>query len=309
VASLKFGQSKLLLGLALASAFANISWASSFTGPKGYLYLSSGDGRIYVVHGTTVNSFPMAYGGVTDPDTEGAIAINSGECDAFGCTGMLETAAAHFWSPGFGGEYQLLNESFGDHWLTDVSPTGVTYFTTVSDLATAFKDGTSDGTYNYAVGHGDGTVYQTDLFWQNPVALFSAGGGGQSGITYDGFDNSLWVSGWGPVVSEYSMDGRLLRQFGLSTSEPGSYPGLYGLAFDSWDRTLWVVNNDGHADQYLEQYSIAGVLLQSGRPPGLPRGGFEGAEILAPDVPEPGALLLCGFGLALICARRRFHGA
>lgn len=71
-----------------------------------------------------------------------------------------------------------------------------------------FSDGTTDGTYNYAVSWYNGDVYRFSRTWTNPTRLFTAGKA-EGGITYDSSNNSLWLSAdraWG------SRTGHLLER-------------------------------------------------------------------------------------------------
>jgi hypothetical protein len=77
-------------------------------------------------------------------------------------------------------------------------------------------DGTTDGTYNYAVTLSSGAVYRFSNTWDNPLVLFGCSPY-CDGITYDPSNNSLWLSNpYGtavPLIENRSMSGALLFSF------------------------------------------------------------------------------------------------
>lgn len=251
--SLKKARSRILLGLALANFLAGAAWAGLITGPVSKYYLDSGS-SIYVVQGTgVVASFSKAYGG---GDSEGALAVSN----------TIRTRSSDLRSgPDLGaGEYTL----FGN-------PTGYGY-TTPATGNLRYYDGTSDGSYNYFVDHGQdnpltGGVYRTDYYWQGPQWMFypqaicndpPPGCHGLSGIAYDPTNNSLWISAKGNTwIGDYSLDGRLLASF--DAANPFGYNSALGL--DPADHTLWLTSGGSNL---LRQYSLdgpaRGTLLQFG---------------------------------------------
>lgn len=63
----------------------------------------------------------------------------------------------------------------------------------IVQTTSSFFDGTSDGTYNYAVDFDSATVWRYNLDWSNATQLFSTGEANSTvlGITYDSTDNTL----------------------------------------------------------------------------------------------------------------------
>jgi hypothetical protein len=151
-------------------------------------------------------------------------------------------------------------------------------------------DSTSDGSHNYLMDYGTGTVYLTARDFANPVALFNTGAY-DMGITYDRANNSLWMSGWGNnAVTDYSLSGTVLSSFSTGQIYNGA------LALDPADHTLWLVDDESNTANVglLEQYSTAGALLSTG--PYV--AGAQGGEFdLAPTTPEPGTLIMFGSGI------------
>ena len=174
-------------------------------------------------------------------------------------------------------------------------------------------DGTTDGTYNYAIDHnGNGLnqVFRFDLNWQNSTQLFTTNQR-SSGIAFDPISNTFWTTGGsgapGGTIQQYSKTGSFISQFSPLSGN------RYGLAFDSETGTLWT-GNDFDGNSKLQQYSTTGVLLQNVAISGLTFDNPFGMEFrvgAAPaSVPDSGSTLaLLGFGFFLTAAgaiRRKF---
>jgi len=271
---------------------ATAAWAAPFTGPQGTLYLTNSTlGRIYVINGTLATSFGETY---SPGFSESVIAVSGAN--------EIQTRSYYSLDTGHGGQY-----TFGG------TPTGVNYGNpNPAGLTADFAyDGTTDGFNNYFVedfgvtpsnSHTE-NVYRTDTNWQNPVVLFSVqtnpgvSQGEFRGISYDQFNNSLWVSGWNDnVIRDYAMDGTLLSSFVPS----GSFSNV-ALAFDPHDHTLWTI---GGLTNVLYQYDTNGNLLQSGTPAGLPTGQYLGGEFVDP-IPEPATWTAMLSGIGMLAGFRR----
>jgi hypothetical protein len=174
------------------------------------------------------------------------------------------------------------------------------------NLAETLSDGTTDGSYNYAIAWGSGAVYQFSTDWASPTYLFSAapapGGLRAGGITYDSSDNTFWLSeDRGGNVWNYSKSGTLLSSFdtGLLID--------WNLALNPEDDSLWFGTASGTS---LYQFSKTGTLLGSYTPSGYGATAFYSGEFSlyqSPAVPEPSTLAIFGIGagIAGLKARRR----
>jgi hypothetical protein len=239
--------------------------ATAQNGPISPLYLTFTGGNlgpdIYVVQGNNViNTFPAAYNSV--PAYEIPIAVY----------GDVRTTG---WSSSYplGGQYTLGG-----------TPTGTSYvLPSVISSGGAF-DSTTDGAHNYLVDYYTGIVYQTARDFTNAVPLFTVGFENE-GITYDPFNHSLWISGYGvdTMVTDYSLNGTVLSSFSTGHADNAA------LALDPADHTLWLVNNQG--TDRLEQYSTTGTLLNVGPFVGYNLGGEFNMT------PEPGTLVMFGSGV------------
>jgi hypothetical protein len=250
--------------LVVAAVLAFAVATSTLAGPTGQYVLTAGDQQTdWVVQGTgaaatwatTTVEYPVA---------------------------VLSTIRTTGPSPGsVGGEYSLVGV-----------PTGTTFTNglTSGDI----YDGTTDGTYLYAVNYGDGNVMRFDLTWSNPQVLFSAGGGTDVlGITYDPTNNSLWVSGWNTgTITDYSLTGTVLSSFTVPYTE------ISCLAFDYSDDTLWFGSQNTQGTFY--QYSRTGTSLGSQSYASLTTQNTLGGEFPLSAARGPGIPLLGVLGLAAL---------
>jgi hypothetical protein len=157
-------------------------------------------------------------------------------------------------------------------------------------------DGTTDGVqYNYQFGNAfnnGGQVYRSGLDFSNPTPIFSVDNMVRNvGITFDPTDQTLWVSG-NSEVRQYDLAGNLMFGFNHQSGEGC-------LAYETSSDTLWFVRN---GQDWIDQYSKSGTLLQSVNVPGLASNNW-GAEF-GVRIPAPGAVALLGLG-GLIAGRRQ----
>ncbi len=269
-----------------------------FTGPTSAYYLDNYvNGTIYVVQGNAViNSFATSYATAGAFFQEGNLAVTN----VVTTTGF---GSAHG-SPSSGGQYTLAGVPTGSSNVQQLTP---------GFSNEQYYDGTSNGQHNYTVqyyglgnsGNAQEYVIQSDLNWQNPIALFAVEAQGVAtidiGISYDSLNNSLWVSGWGNnAIRDFSMTGTLLSSFSTN------YYNMAALAFDNLDNTLWFNNNESNT---LVQYDTNGNLLQSGNPTGLLNNYYLAGEFSTTGIPipEPAITSLLALGLAALSlvSRRR----
>jgi hypothetical protein len=268
-------RTRLILSVTAAALLAGTVDA----GPIGTYYLTDlvnrndGSSTLDAIHGNTIVQNASIF-----QQSESPVAIVGSFVRTTGIINGLE-----------GGEYATSPS------LT-VSPTGNTWtngITVVSPDDAVFPDGTSDGVHNYTVNPNtdfdNDEVIATDLHWGGPgtILFTTLYGGGDTGITYDRWNNSLWILNSGfHVISDYTMTGDLISSFFV----PAAHSTLSALAMDV-DHTLWyAVNGTG----YIEHYTTGGTFLGQDYYDTL--GFAEGGEIAAP---EPATIVLSSmlFGL------------
>ncbi len=130
---------------------------------------------------------------------------------------------------------------------------------------TDLYDGTTDGTFNYAVAHNDFdtdfAVVRGDEDWAG-LAVHFVPTVRSSGIAFDSSGGTLWIannSGGFNGLQEYDLNGNILTDLTL----PFIGGAGYGLAYDPADDTLWMTGafNGGAVDCY--QLDKQGNILQS----------------------------------------------
>ena len=185
-------------------------------------------------------------------------------------------------------------------------PTGSTYAFPAALGSQEVDDGTRSASFNYAWSVTNGTAYQLNLDWTNPVALFTLGtaSGGRMGITYDVSNNSLWISGLdgtvGTLISDYSLTGTLLSSFNIG------HTGNAALALDPADGTLWLsklvsggtLTEERYARSAPGSFGATQTLLSSQTYAGISDGVFGGEfRFTGTVVPEPSSALLVAIGV------------
>jgi hypothetical protein len=260
--------------------------SSALAGPTSALYISDGS-TIRVRQGDAIiNSW------LTTSHDEFALAVNS----------TVRTFSQGFVST-LSHEYTLGG-----------APTGVTYENTVG---CCFRDGTTDGTYNYATRSGD--VYQFNSDWTNALAIPGLTGQGLSAaITYDYRKDMFWVAS-GELMIGVSRTGVIVPFYSFYMSE-SILNDLSALAFDPADNTLWISSYQLNGT-VLQQYSTAPNTQGSLKRVPLSREVIDfqptGMEFAlrsdgpVTSVPEPGSLLLVlssllGLG---VCRRKALNTA
>jgi len=194
----------------------------------------------------------------------------------------------------------------GREYLLDGTPTGTTY---LNSVGCCFRDGTTDGKFNYAVRllAGSEAVYRFNLDWTDPQVfplqppLFYAG---LSGITYDSSDATFWlaVSESFAAIAHITADGNLISYFSVA----GAAAPNVSLAYDRADDTLWLYIPRVQGGSELVQFAASDDMTSTNFPLfRQPVSGFAyGIEFaLQQDttlVPEPATMTLLGTGLALL---------
>lgn len=231
-----------LLGMALMTPAA--ADAKPKTPPRD-LYVSSYNGDC-----TNILSVIRAHGAVTSWEPVGGPCVNA---PGMAIDRTIRTVPLR---PGeTGAEYTL-----------EGVPTGTTY-SYPDTIYMDIPEATTDGSFNYAGGYFDGTVYRFTRDWTDPVALFSTGLY-LGGLAYDSHTDTLWVldsradfEGGLGEIRNYTLDGTMLSSFfvrGGATAQP------FGLAYDAAGHTLWISRNVGFDQPLtLEQYTTKGTFRAS----------------------------------------------
>ncbi len=261
--------------------------AQAGPGPIGTYYITdvfnyaTGGATLDAIQGSSIN-YNSAYTGV-----EGPIAV-------FASPNVVRTTGQQ--GTYYGGEY-----------------TGVDSLTVTKDGTTLtsnfafqhfFFDGTTNGVNNFAVEFGNsGAVVSTDTQWGGPVTvLFYTGDGSDYGITYDKWNNSLWIQSYATgVITDYTMTGTILSSFG--DADGGAKTAL---AMDV-DRTLWF---EYFGTGVIEHYDVNGNFLGTASYTGLgyAHGGEIAQDFNGLSTPEPSTMVgFASAGLVTLgaVARRR----
>ena len=266
-----FSTSKLTSILTLGVGL--IAGNAEAVGPTSTLYLTAGDqGQNLRVLGGTTTAIVSAQANPAG-NGEYAIAVSGGTIRTGG--------NGQFGAPAVGSTYDL-----------NFNYTGPQLANPLNEVL----DGTTDGNYNYGANWLTGAIYRYNLDWTSPAPIFNVPTGQTYlGISYDPFNNSLWVAN-GVSITDYTMGGGQLSSFNTSAER--------ALAFDGADGTLWALNGGGTG--IFDQYSTSGVLLQTMNIHNSDN--IIGGEFALVSVPEPTTLALAGLGglasLVTFCRRK-----
>lgn len=182
-------------------------------------------------------------------------------------------------------------------------PTGATFAGHDTPGIDQLLDGTTDGSFNYAVQccvqGGLNYVWRASTSWQGFERLFVLPDSG-FGIAFDTARNSLYVSSYSELW-EFSLTGALLNTYTVSSR-------YTGLSYDEDTDTFYAYNRTVSA---LDHLSPTGAVLDSfgqGHFGGLIFGGEMAMNGVA-QVPEPATLGLTSAAAALLLLLRRRNRA
>jgi len=194
----------------------------------------------------------------------------------------------------------------GREYLLDGTPTGITY---LNSVGCCFRDGTTDGRFNYAVRllAGSEAVYRFNLDWTDPQVFPlqpQLAFGGLSGITYDSSDGTFWLATSDSSfasIAHITAGGNLISFFGA-----GGAALNVSLAYDRADDTLWLYIPRVQGGSELVQFAASDDMTHANFPLfRQPVSGFAYSIEFAlqqdtTPVPEPATATLLGTALALL---------
>lgn len=306
--------------------FTRNAWTISGLTAVSLLAQAAFSGPALAVPGTSSDLYITVVSSKTIYDVNGTTVVNSisptycNHCEIpIAVDGDVRTTAQYDTQgvPPAGGQYTL-----------GLVETGTTYpsFPFAGNNSARLYDGTTNGTYNFAVGT-DGTtagVYRMDRNWSNPVLAFvpldpraDIGSFGAYGITFDPRNNSFWISYAATydgvsevVIGDFATDGTLLNKFfeaptdgfNAGSGQPVT-PSADALALDYTDWTLWTLRGPAYA---FDQYDTSGNLLQSVSFGLTGQNGY-GMEfnLALATIPEPAGLGFLGIGAVGLLRRMR----
>lgn len=180
----------------LLVACASFAPGAAWAGPTSRLYLST-DSQIAVLEGTTiVDSWVTG-------EQEYALAVDT---------------TVRTWAQG-----NPLLSPLGREYRLDGTTTGATF---ANEVGCCFRDGATDGRFNYAVraGASAGAVYRFKHDWTDPQVMpFSPTYTRDlTGIAYDSSDDTLWLASSG-TSGFFSVP---LQSYGPRDSTPESCPSV-----------------------------------------------------------------------------------
>lgn len=270
---------------ALLTLAAVVSSSTQASGPTSVLYAVEHDRWDVDGYPGYPSGLDLIQGSNVSSSTANALGLNE---TAIAVSGDVRTL--NLYAGGSGSLFDLGGNILDHHAFTTPPSFGF-------PNATQLLDSTSDGSYNYGVDNYTGTVFRMDRDWTNPIAMFSIGSMGYTGITMNPGDGSFWLSDMSGI-EHYSHQGNFLGSFQKAFSR-----GL-GLAFDPADGTLWTQGSDYFM---LAQYSQSGSLLQNTffDIESYDQSGLVGMEFnLQQPAPEPATMAVMALGSALLLKRR-----